>query len=115
MAEHTKGPWRHATKSNLGNLIEGPTGTGCYDGDDGYRTVCTVQACGAFGGRSEKASKNLAANISLISAAPDMYEALEELRGFVAASNDWRPDSPLARKVRAALAKASGENAQGNG
>lgn len=44
---HTPTPWRLCTTGNLGSAIEAPSGKAYYDGDDGYRIVCSYQECTA--------------------------------------------------------------------
>lgn len=73
----TPGPWRFST-GNIGNLIEGPSGKNAYEGDDGFRGVACVQSCGHFDKHHDEEANQLA-NMRLISAAPDLYEALEAL------------------------------------
>lgn len=79
----TPGPWRRGQTGNL--RIYGPDGMGEHSG-----VVAEVK------------SKNghQTANAHLIAAAPDLYEALEEVIAATGYSNG---------KARAALAKARGE------
>ena len=49
------------------------------------------------------------ANAALIAAAPDMYEALEELQRVYVSGNFDTEFQPALNKARAALAKARGE------
>ena len=56
-----------------------------------------------------------AADARLIAAAPDLLTCLLALHDWARLSNDWRPDTTLARKVSAAISKAlntSGEPAE---
>lgn len=73
MANHTPGPWRYATAGNMANCVEGPSGRSLYDGDDGYRNVAMVQSCCASTMHADE-DANCAANIALISLAPELYE-----------------------------------------
>jgi hypothetical protein len=74
----TKGPWRVATDSNIGNLVEGPSGHARFEFDDGYRAIATVQACGNFATLDDE-EENRAANLDLIATDPEIAEALAEL------------------------------------
>ena len=106
---YTPGPWRYAAKSNIGNCVEGQSGNILYDLDDGYRTVATVQSCLSSDLFVDE-RKNLAANIALISAAPDLLEALiearAELEAYEADATGERYNNPT---LNAAIAKAIGE------
>jgi hypothetical protein len=108
----TPGPWRRATKGNMGNAIEADSGKRSYDGDTGFRVVAMFQACTDKRLASEE-DANMEANGALIIAAPDLYEALASIK--------WRSDDKdnmeyAARitysqmdAIRAALGKARGE------
>jgi hypothetical protein len=117
MSKHTPGPWRFATKSNFGNLIEADSGKrgGIGAGllDEGYRTVAMYQACCASE-RYDDQEENRLANGHLIAAAPELLEALQIAWLWI---DNWEPAfvsdeewtevaGPL---IRAALAKATGE------
>jgi hypothetical protein len=85
---HTPGPWRVATKSNIGNMVEAESG-------NGYRCVATFQECGPSP-RFDVQQANREANGRLIAAAPDLLEACKAVlaTGF---ERDF---------LRAAIAKA---------
>jgi dienelactone hydrolase len=110
-AKFTPGPWRFG-KGNIGNLIEGPSGKTAYEGDDGFRGVACVQSCGSFDKHDEDEANRLA-NMALISAAPDLYEALKTFADHFGPLDDNPMLHPDARKcyalARSALAKARGE------
>jgi len=110
----TPGPWRWNRKSNIGNVIEGPSGRTSYDGGDGYSSVAMVQHCGSSGNyKVEK--ENQEANLHLVAAAPELYDVadraptppiwtdLDDVRAFVNLYINWYADRA------AALAKARGE------
>lgn len=101
-AKFTPGPWRHANSGNFGNIVEGPSGKKLYAGDSGYRAVATVQACCASEYADEQEA-NAAANIALVAAAPEMYDALVEITRCSSIDEHWLAP------VRAALRKARGE------
>lgn len=118
----TPGPWRHSTTSNIGNLIEGPTGKKLYEGDDGFRGIATVQPCIASTFYADQ-EENCKANINLIAASPELYEALEriqkEMAKYVQVANEIGINDAdgfylghameVERQAREALAKARGE------
>lgn len=103
---HTPGPWRHATKGNFGNCVEGPSGKHGYEGDDGYRTVAMVQSCTSKRLPNEE-DANLAANIALIAAGPDLVDALEDILRIARHDDSALCVARIVDTARAALAKAS--------
>jgi len=106
-AQHTPGPWRVESIN--------------YDGDGGIlvrcnrnnsRNHCIANVWGAKNARDPDAEGQ--ANARLISAAPELLEALEELRSAVIDLDQDEECSVthcenLIRKARAAIAKAKGE------
>jgi hypothetical protein len=114
MSDFTPGPWRHDTKSNIGNMIVGPVGKPPqYEGDDGYRSICLVQHCCPSNLAADEAA-NQAANIRLIAAAPDLLAALESavpyletLHSLLGIGSDARKAAfRVVKDSRAALTKA---------
>lgn len=85
-AKHTPGPWRYHGKSR----ILGPKGS-----------IGNVFASGIT--HYERAS-----NAHLIAAAPDMYEALEELERLIT-DQGFPYEGHMLTTCRVALAKAKGE------
>ena len=88
MSKHTKGPWEAADRGDYSDL-DGSSRV--ILGDD--RRIAIVQ---------HKGDEEDEANARLIAAAPDMLEALEEIRrmwGLI-----WMPG-----RAREAIAKARGE------
>lgn len=84
----TPGPWRIATTGNFGNVVEADCGERIYEHDLGFRTVAIFQPCC----RSNKAADkdaNAKANGLLISAAPDMFEALTRLSAIMSFDEFW--------------------------
>ena len=85
-SKHTPGPWVDLC-------------------DNGY-TIAVVPA-GRHGNICAFATPPSPANARLIAAAPDLLEALQLVCATMGQSNDWRDDSQMARKARAAIAKAA--------
>ena len=80
------------------------------EGSDQYGETFDEQACARAYGRTKE---EMAANARLIAAAPELYEALEQMVEIAELTVGWLPtppgaDGPLI-KARAALAKARGE------
>lgn len=96
MSEHTKGPWHIGPETVLR-----PTMT-IYSRPFGLGDICEVYPKGEEG----------KANARLISAAPELLEALEEVvaeaTAYEARHGEMR--RPWVRKARAAIAKAKGES-----
>ena len=104
----TPGPWRRRARANLANGIEGPTNRRHYEGDDGYRTVATYQdACDSDLYDEQEANRE--ANGNLITAAPELYEALVQARKWLAATGIPHSNSTMLAVLDEALAKARGE------
>ena len=94
--KHTPGPWVATVDEDGDNLSVRA------------ESLPIVAGCGCCGS-PWTAKANAKANASLIAAAPDLLEALELARPFVAESIPAMfGDGPLA-KIDAALAKARGE------
>lgn len=122
MTKHTPGPWRFATKSNFGNLIEADSGKrggiGAGLPDEGYRTVAMYQACCASE-RYDDQEENRLANGHLIAAAPDLLSAaklaLSNLRRNLASEEACGhpfmgdDEHEAITVLTAAIAKATGE------
>ena len=86
MTQHTPGPWRAPVTADAERLL--------VTGDNG-EIVCTVW------------SKNFLDNSRLITAAPDLLEALRVAEILIAA-DIVRDDAGCLNKVRAAIAAATG-------
>lgn len=109
----TPGPWRITPSGNISNTIEGPSGQSLFEGDDGFRGVAMVQACGS-GMKYDEKEANQLANMRLISAAPDLYEALEQCAAFLKhveghGYGGMSIFDVASESTRRALAKARGE------
>jgi hypothetical protein len=115
MSKHTQGPWQY--------VFEGGT-TAFITKADGSTIICIRTT------ENTTAHKNLAANVRLIAAAPDLLEALKEARRAIGdhhAPNDCYATGPLTGNSRrdlvecpacsailkydAAIAKAEGNHA----
>lgn len=99
---HTPGPWAIETCNENGPFLDSfylSAQVKTWDGNDDERIVCRFPT--GTGQFSETGRENLA-NARLISAAPDMFDAL---RAVVCSA---RRDSLLIDQARAALAKAEG-------
>ncbi len=94
MNAHTPAPWYALTDG----VADAAIGYRAIIGGDGY-TVCNPSPMGE-------------ANARLIAAAPDLLAALQMVAGIWSHDQTANidPESPLA-KVRAAIKKATGENA----
>lgn len=101
-AKFTPGPWRVCTTGNMSNVVEGVAGK-TDDYDDGFRSVALVQACSAERDHIKR-DVNRDANMALIAAAPDLYEALT---AYVEDCDNHECEFCI--RARAALAKARGE------
>lgn len=96
MSKHTPGPWYVDTQAKRADYIRAV-------GDELPGTCAVAQMC-SRGGWSESN-----ANARLIAAAPDLLEALELCLHAVKLAG-WEGDYS-AQKARAAIAKATGEQA----
>lgn len=74
----TPGPWRHGS-GNISNTIEAYSGRKVFDGDTGFRSVATYQACEATH-QHKNEEANAAANARLIAAAPALLSEVKRLR-----------------------------------
>lgn len=114
--KHTPGPWRIATKGNIGNTIEAQSGRKVHDLDDGMRTLATFQSCCASDLYVEQEANQLA-NGRLIAAAPDLLAQLESTLGTLSLMAFAYPPGSATRTeldreqaaIRAAIARAKGE------
>ena len=103
MENFTKGPWTLLELSHPGRVYQDYAVNGQ---PDGCYLVATVSNWNG-------ADQNKA-NAHLIAAAPDLYEALEELEGLVSLA-EWKDEDgypfmhQAARRAWEALAKARGE------
>lgn len=100
--KHTPGPWE---------LFQG--GSDYYPGiqADNLSVVVWGEE-GENEGIQGHTHQEALANATLIAAAPELLQALEELTKYAASLNGamWRfDDQPVAKQARAALAKASGQ------
>lgn len=93
MSTFTPGPWA---------VLYNPMGVDYVVGDD-----CTI--CSMPGWDADYEDEELA-NARLISAAPDLYEALKELIDMDVAYQRGQKVSDAVDKARAALAKAEGKS-----
>ena len=102
MAKPTPGPWQ-AGRPDMSTIVDGIASKWIYAGDQ-YVAIAS--------GRIQGVWDEVMANARLIAAAPDMYEALEELLGpydLTESGARKRYDAAI-EKARAALAKARGED-----
>jgi hypothetical protein len=95
MSKHTPGPWGLDKDAHRHD-------PGFYGGEEGYHRINIPGVTDITGFCGD-------ANAHLIKAAPDLYEALEELlamrsKCFIPNEGDWWDN-----KARAALARAKGE------
>lgn len=103
---HTPGPWRVIVNPVRGVIVKGPNGV----------IIASRPLC-----KEWKRNEELYANARLIAAAPEMYEALEELRDKVWRIIDLHRDSEARaeanmalERANAALAKARGDEGEEN-
>jgi hypothetical protein len=94
MNKHTPGPWQY--------VFEGGT-TAFITEVDGSTIICIRTT------ENTTAHKNLAANVRLIAAAPELLEALEALLNYENLGAYERAD--VRQQARAAIAKATGSAA----
>jgi len=104
---HTPGPWIQAGPS-YGDKFPRYTDEIVTDhnpDDDSPQTICTFEGC--LDAENE-------ANADLISAAPDLLDALINMVDIAEQTVSWFPENPNADgpliRARAAIAKALGEN-----
>lgn len=106
----TKGPWEVKNGGDIFGPLGGDSGDGvCADDNDGWQ-VAEVDKYHAFvdGVLVELGGECRRANLNLIAAAPDLYEALDDLLSQVD-----QPSAPTwldLKQARAALAKARGKS-----
>ena len=114
MSKHTKGPWdlqrpmfgEQHIYVNSENSVDGKAGSG-------RQHICVLPYEGKGGGAAYREMFN--ANAKLISAAPDMFEALQDALSeleFLKNAPDSayaRPDDETIKAVRDALTKAGFE------
>ena len=92
MSEYTKGPWKHAdAPEGCSEQIYAPQ---AGNGNGGLITVIS----------SGVSKEEDIANAHLISAAPEMYEALEAVKDRI--EGEWELDADSFQLVLKALAKA---------
>lgn len=95
---HTPGPWRINALSGLDGLhIQGHNGNTVIVEEDYFHFPDEMHS-----GQREEIAKELVANAHLITAAPDMLEALEQVIRVLEGEAD------TAKMVLAAIAKARG-------
>lgn len=105
MNNHTAGPWESQTVTIAGDSLHDiKTGFGIYAGDD---CICDLMNGEGW------TDKEVEANAQLISAAPDLLEALQNALNVLAglATGDLETinrDSNAIKQARAAIAKARG-------
>lgn len=123
MSKHTPGPWRWAGEDYRGGwgwqLLVGPDGQGIACGSDGDRPYHGLRAhspidpelcqTGFMAGPDSAPSIHVReVDARLIAAAPDLLEALRAVLEC-AEYGDVRQDADVWADVRAAIAKATGE------
>jgi len=101
---HTPGPWQWSDEYLTSNQDK----TWSLLGADGYG----ILSCDGLGNSPQEIGSNGRANARLISAAPDLLEALVDLIGWVPGANSWHTDGPVnaVERARAAIRKARGES-----
>ena len=106
-AKFTKGPWKVDGSIRSVKGENGETDEYCaYIHPDypPYRgTICTIQSCNHIDGITSGEAK---ANAHLITAAPELYEALDKLARFVYCEDQ---ENELVKNAIKALKKARGE------
>jgi hypothetical protein len=103
MTEWTPGPWEVIIDDD-GNPLSGRPSVQASDELD-----CGIVHWDGFVQeywRSARGDKEIHANAHLIAAAPELYDALEELKSEL---RDYGLDHPVMKQIDAALAKARGE------
>lgn len=107
MSAHTPGPWRvfEHSWSNTSIVAKG------FD-----HGICGLDINHATEESQEADAEVMAANARLIAAAPEMLEALRDTLERIERSDAWWMDAPEiggmdAERIRAAIAKATGEEA----
>ena len=102
MTKHTPGPWKAARNSAFWEVVKPWPGQTLEEANDYSPSVAH-----AWGTTEQEAE----ANASLIAAAPELLEALNELaNGY--SGNRWDVGIALRlKKARSAIAKATGEPA----
>lgn len=106
--KHTPGPWKLSAMRT-----EEGFSSNCYKSVNGERWGQLANIVVRFKGNAKESPEGLA-NATLIAAAPDMLEALEEAYDLLA---DYVPSTPIREakhasmvsKTAAAIAKAKGE------
>lgn len=98
----TSGPWRIEYDASLSPhiVIDTPSGT---------PEAATIQTCDYDDGLGERLTVTDWENAHLISAAPDMYEAIKQMLTWFD-DDDVFMDSHEVEFARRALSKANGEN-----
>ena len=102
---YTSGPWYCGEKSpHNGNYYIGPA---CYEGLDSVSPYVAIVTDSCHSVSDEAAE----ANAALIASAPELYEALRQLRNAACYANDVADDDELARAiVESGSALAHAEN-----
>ena len=100
MSKYTPGPWRWSDEHQARDLSD----TWSLIGSDGYG----ILSCD---GKCNSPNELNRADASLIAAAPELLEALEELSLLMddVRNGEYTPDHLTTQPARAAIAKAKGE------
>lgn len=105
MSKHTPGPWEIIGKTTAQG---GPLFIESICKDEHVGPICEIRSNLKYPGCSQEDANGRNANASLIAAAPDLLEALEELLQLIEIERpDWQHTEQ--HLARAAIAKARGE------
>lgn len=99
-APHTPGPWRIEQPNDYTPHI--------WITAEGNPSIAKIETCDYDDGLGERLTDQDQTNARLISAAPEMLEALETIADFAPGNGDVC--EIIAKRARAAIAKATGES-----
>lgn len=118
MSKYTKGPWlvverQHPYKDGSKSHIERNIYTEWVDPQlkDNYPIACMSVGIGMDGEKAIPFVHIHEANARLISAAPDLLEALKDMTDMIDCGDEHGEGSPWHIKAKTAIAKALGEEA----